>query len=226
MRDRASRQALELDALEADLAERDREIEEIIQALELKESEHARAVERHEAARREDDDEAAKQDEGAKDVRLLILALLPILLTWWGSTDNRRADARTRDEAERRPVRRRGPQSPSLRARLRSFSVLSHHPKFNLSAQLQLQYSSASVTITALTTRATTAERRLLATQAQLTLLERALADARTKVAGAEANWEARFRELQTRLLAAEEGLRRERQGARARLAELAATIA
>lgn len=78
MRDRASRQALELDALEADLAERDREIEEIIQALELKESEHARAVERHEAARREDDDEAAKQDEGAKDVRLLILALLLI----------------------------------------------------------------------------------------------------------------------------------------------------
>lgn len=79
--------------------------------------------------------------------------------------------------------------------------------------------------ITVLTTRASTAERRVIAYQTQLASAEDKLGEARKKVSVAEGKWEARLRELETRLRAAEEKLKRERQGAKEKVDDLAATI-
>lgn len=85
--------------------------------------------------------------------------------------------------------------------------------------------SDASLQIAQLTARATDAERRLAATQAQLMDVENKLGEARTKVGIAEGKWEARLRELEARLKASEEKVKRERQGAKERVAELGETI-
>lgn len=82
-----------------------------------------------------------------------------------------------------------------------------------------------SVKLASLNSRAMTAERRLAATQGQLNLAEEKLEDARRKVAVAEGKWEARLLEMQTRLRAAEEKTKRERQGAKERVGELTDTI-
>ncbi len=79
--------------------------------------------------------------------------------------------------------------------------------------------------LTSLQVRATTAERRLAATQGQLNLAEEKLEDARRKVAVAEGKWEARYLEMQTRLRAAEEKTKRERQGAKERMNELSEQV-
>lgn len=79
--------------------------------------------------------------------------------------------------------------------------------------------------LSVLSTRASTAERRLAATAAQLASAEEKLGEARTKVGVAEGKWEARLRELEARLRAAEEKVKRERQGAKERIGELAETI-
>lgn len=82
-----------------------------------------------------------------------------------------------------------------------------------------------SAKMTVLTARAATAEKRLAATQKQLQSTEEKLAEARTKVNVAEGKWEARLRELESRLHAADEKVKRERQGAKERVAELATEI-
>lgn len=76
-----------------------------------------------------------------------------------------------------------------------------------------------------LTARASTAERRVVAYQTQLASAEDKLGEARKKVSVAEGKWEARLRELETRLRVAEEKLKRERQGAKEKVDDLAATI-
>jgi hypothetical protein len=64
-----------------------------------------------------------------------------------------------------------------------------------------------------------------LATQTQLKSVEDKLEDARIKVSIAEVKWVARLRELEARLKANEEKVKRERQGAKERVVELAETI-
>ncbi|CEQ41037.1 SPOSA6832_02713 [Sporobolomyces salmonicolor] len=73
--------------------------------------------------------------------------------------------------------------------------------------------------------RAQTLERRLAATQAQLNDAEDKLGEQRMKIGVAEGKWEARFRELEGRCRAAEEKVKRERQGAKERVGELMGTI-
>ncbi|GAA5956818.1 hypothetical protein JCM21900_004350 [Sporobolomyces salmonicolor] len=73
--------------------------------------------------------------------------------------------------------------------------------------------------------RAQTLERRLAATQAQLKDAEDKLGEQRMKIGVAEGKWEARFRELEGRCRAAEEKVKRERQGAKERVGELMGTI-
>ncbi|KAG0151855.1 hypothetical protein CROQUDRAFT_401423 [Cronartium quercuum f. sp. fusiforme G11] len=73
--------------------------------------------------------------------------------------------------------------------------------------------------------RASHLEKRLVATQAQLKTAEEKLAEAKTKVSAAEGSWQARLRELQERNRELEEKVRRERQGAKERMAELVGQI-
>lgn len=75
--------------------------------------------------------------------------------------------------------------------------------------------------IQSLSAKASTAERRLLATQNQLEQAEEKLEEARTKVSNAESRWEARLKELELRCRAAEEKTKRERQGGKERVNEL-----
>jgi DNA repair exonuclease SbcCD ATPase subunit len=69
---------------------------------------------------------------------------------------------------------------------------------------------------------ASTYQRRLAQTQAQLDDAEAKLDDARHKVARAEEKWEFRLRELEARLKAAEEATKRAKQGGKERVKELA----
>lgn len=106
-------------------------------------------------------------------------------------------------------------------------SSIQAHPLALISQLTALDKESEAkdVRLADLSTRTATTERRLAATQAQLARAEEKLEEARSKVALAEGKWEGKLRELQTRLLATEEKLRRERQGARARVSELGETI-
>ena len=79
--------------------------------------------------------------------------------------------------------------------------------------------------LTASIARATQAERRLVATTAQLTLVESKFAEAKDKVAIAEGKWEARLKELEMRAKASDERVRREREGAKERVKELGESI-
>ncbi|EPQ30611.1 uncharacterized protein PFL1_02135 [Pseudozyma flocculosa PF-1] len=99
-------------------------------------------------------------------------------------------------------------------------------------AELQQQLSSlrtrASLStpgdnskLTALTTRANNAERRLHAAQNQATQAEERLAEAKIKYGEGEGKWAARIKELELRVKAAEERVKRERQGAKERVSEL-----
>ncbi|TKY85692.1 hypothetical protein EX895_005232 [Sporisorium graminicola] len=75
--------------------------------------------------------------------------------------------------------------------------------------------------LTALTTRANTAERRLATALTQASQAEDRLAEAKTKYGEGEGKWAARIKELELRCKAAEERVKRERQGAKERVAEL-----
>lgn len=75
--------------------------------------------------------------------------------------------------------------------------------------------------IQSLRARASTAERRLKATQDQLQLVETKFEEGKAKVSTAEEQWQARLRELQQKLKEAEEKHKRERQGAKERVREL-----
>ncbi|KAJ1041118.1 hypothetical protein NDA14_006555 [Ustilago hordei] len=75
--------------------------------------------------------------------------------------------------------------------------------------------------LTALTTRANTAERRLATALTQATQAEDRLAEAKVKYGEGEGKWAARIKELELRCKAAEERVKRERQGAKERVAEL-----
>lgn len=79
--------------------------------------------------------------------------------------------------------------------------------------------------IQALAARASTAERRLKATQDQLQAVETKFEEAKNKVATAEDHWQARLRELMNKLKEAEEKNKRERQGAKERVRELQQNI-
>lgn len=79
--------------------------------------------------------------------------------------------------------------------------------------------------IQALAARASTAERRLKATQDQLQTVETKFAEAKNKVATAEDHWQARLKELMNKLREAEEKNKRERQGAKERVRELQQNI-
>ncbi|CBQ72955.1 related to Myosin heavy chain [Sporisorium reilianum SRZ2] len=75
--------------------------------------------------------------------------------------------------------------------------------------------------LTALTTRANTAERRLATALTQASQAEDRLAEAKVKYGEGEGKWAARIKELELRCKAAEERVKRERQGAKERVAEL-----
>ncbi|GAK64488.1 uncharacterized protein PAN0_005d2702 [Moesziomyces antarcticus] len=75
--------------------------------------------------------------------------------------------------------------------------------------------------LTALTTRANTAERRLQTALSQASQAEERLAEAKVKYGEGEGKWAARIKELELRCKAAEERVKRERQGAKERVAEL-----
>lgn len=79
--------------------------------------------------------------------------------------------------------------------------------------------------IQTLAARASTAERRLKATQDQLQVVETKFAEAKGKVATAEDHWQARLRELMNKLKEAEEKNKRERQGAKERVRDLQQNI-
>jgi len=73
----------------------------------------------------------------------------------------------------------------------------------------------------ALASRAGGLERRLATAQSQLTQAEERLADARVKYSEGEGKWAARIKELEMRCRQAEEKYKRERQGAKERVAEM-----
>ncbi|KAL8279582.1 hypothetical protein RQP46_008144 [Phenoliferia psychrophenolica] len=196
IRDSRSRQAFEAEEVEHQLEEKEREVDALLREMDAKDAEHASAVRKHEEVRQLDDDEAARQDEGAKD-----------------TIDGLMRELREKHDA----VQSGGEDTRALRADLDQLA--------DQLDSLSTSHATQSTLVIHLTRRAETAERRLAATQSQLVLVERALDEARTKVSTAENNWEGRFKELQRKLLVAEEKLRRERQGARARLAELDETI-
>ncbi|EST05588.1 hypothetical protein PSEUBRA_005278 [Kalmanozyma brasiliensis GHG001] len=75
--------------------------------------------------------------------------------------------------------------------------------------------------LTTLTTRANTAERRLATALTQVSQAEDRLAEAKVKYGEGEGKWAARIKELELRCKAAEERVKRERQGAKERVAEL-----
>ena len=75
--------------------------------------------------------------------------------------------------------------------------------------------------LSAVTTRANNAERRLAAAQTQATQAEERLVEAKSKYGEGEGKWAARIKELESRVRAAEERVKRERQGAKERVAEL-----
>ncbi|SPO25880.1 related to Myosin heavy chain [Ustilago trichophora] len=75
--------------------------------------------------------------------------------------------------------------------------------------------------LTLLTTRANTAERRLATALTQASQAEDRLAEAKVKYGEGEGKWAARIKELELRCKAAEERVKRERQGAKERVAEL-----
>jgi chromosome segregation ATPase len=75
--------------------------------------------------------------------------------------------------------------------------------------------------LTALTSRANNAERRLNAAQTQATMAEERLIEAKSKYGEGEGKWAARIKELESRNKAAEERVKRERQGAKERVTEL-----
>ncbi|UZJ55513.1 hypothetical protein CBS101457_004833 [Exobasidium rhododendri] len=75
--------------------------------------------------------------------------------------------------------------------------------------------------ISSMTAKANNAERRLLAAQNQATQAEERLLEAKTKYGEGEGKWAARIKELESRVRAAEERVKRERQGAKERVSEL-----
>ncbi|KAK4701233.1 MFS transporter, PHS family, inorganic phosphate transporter, partial [Phenoliferia sp. Uapishka_3] len=85
--------------------------------------------------------------------------------------------------------------------------------------------AGTSAKLVALSSRASTAERRLAATAAQLADAEEKLAEGRAKVSVAETKWEARMREYEQRQRASDEKTKRERQGAKERVIELTEQI-
>lgn len=74
--------------------------------------------------------------------------------------------------------------------------------------------------LTSLTSRANAAEKRLSIAQNQASAAEERLTEAKTKYNEGESKWLARIKELEARCKAAEEKVKRERQGAKERVAE------
>lgn len=91
----------------------------------------------------------------------------------------------------------------------------------SLKTRSQLSSPSNNAKIASLTTRANNAERRLSAAQSQASQLEERLIEAKSKYGDGEGKWTARIKELESRLKAAEERVKRERQGAKERVSEL-----
>lgn len=91
----------------------------------------------------------------------------------------------------------------------------------SLKTRTSLQSPGDNNKLTVLTTRANTAERRLATAMSQATQAEDRLAEAKTKYGEGEGKWAARVKELELRCKAAEERVKRERQGAKERVAEL-----
>lgn len=79
--------------------------------------------------------------------------------------------------------------------------------------------------IRSLTARAQTAERRLTNVQNQLALAEEKITSMGQKTTVADTKWEARVREYESRLKAAEEKVKRERQGGKERAVELESQV-
>ena len=96
----------------------------------------------------------------------------------------------------------------------------------SLKTRTSLSNPSDNNKLTALTTRANTAERRLATAQAQASQAEDRLAEAKLKYGQGEGKWAARIKELELRCKAAEERVKRERQGAKERVTELEAVKA
>ncbi|BGP20757.1 hypothetical protein JCM10213v2_008920 [Rhodosporidiobolus nylandii] len=108
----------------------------------------------------------------------------------------------------------------------RSSTALSASPDLTRSpSSLAASESALQQRLSLAQSRVSTLERRLAATQAQLKDAEDKLGEQRAKIGTAEGKWEARFRELEQRVRQAEEKTKRERQGAKERVAELMGTI-
>ena len=84
---------------------------------------------------------------------------------------------------------------------------------------------SESSEIKALQARAVNAERRLTNAQNQLLAAEEKIATMNQKTTATDGKWEARVKEYEARLRSAEERVKRERQGAKERVAELETNI-
>ena len=75
--------------------------------------------------------------------------------------------------------------------------------------------------VRSLKARATNAERRVDNLQNQLSMAEERALAVNQRTAATDAKWDARVKEYETRLRAAEEKYKRERQGAKERVVEL-----
>ena len=92
-------------------------------------------------------------------------------------------------------------------------------------SSLRRPAQSESSEIKSLQARAVNAERRLTNAQNQLLALEEKIAAMNQKTTTADGKWEARVKEYESRLRSAEERVKRERQGAKERVAELETNV-
>ena len=90
----------------------------------------------------------------------------------------------------------------------------------SLKTRSSLSTSSENTKLTTLNSRAQNAEKRLSQAQQIASTAEDRLAEAKAKYAAGETKWLARIKELEARCRAAEEKVKRERQGAKERVAE------
>ena len=94
----------------------------------------------------------------------------------------------------------------------------------DLSAQLAILRRAPQTDTTgmkSMTARAVNAEKRLNNVQNQLLATEEKMLMMKDKIGNADSKWEARVREYETRIRACEEKVKRERQGAKERVADL-----
>lgn len=90
----------------------------------------------------------------------------------------------------------------------------------SLKTRNSLSTSSENTKLTTLNSRANTAEKRLRDAQQAASQADERLAEAKAKYNQGESKWLARIKELEARCKAAEEKVKRERQGAKERVAE------